>query len=193
LTGKSGSSRDARVSDGMTRPDLERILYRGHPAVGTLRAAYQFALLAASGEFKGLLVVEAENEWAVASIEKLLMRDGYVSPSCRILMVFRDHRSAGVRDDVVKEVRFLDFMVDYVDSDRLVQADALECFSRSLSAEDRAAAKERISRRASRPVQAIVPPPHRPAPPNPFHQKDGVNAFTEIFPNPFPSGPDEFA
>lgn len=176
----------------MERPDIERILYAGHPAVGTSRAAYQFAVLSASGALTGLLVVEAENEWAVASVEKLLLRDGFVNPSCRVLVVFRDHRSAGVRDGLVREMPYVDFMLDVVDSDRLIQADALECFSRSLSPEEREHARARIQSKGDRRTLPAPAEPSRPVP-NPFHSKDGVNAFTEIYPNPFPSAPSRSA
>lgn len=190
MTAGAVSQPGAPIERNMGRPNLERILYAGHPAVGTSRAAYQFAILSDSSALSGLLVVEAENEWAVASVEKLLLRDGFVNPSCRVLVVFRDHRSAGVRDGLVREMSYVDFMLDIVDSDRLIQADALECFSRSLSPGEREHARARIQSKGDRRTLPAPPPAPVAAPvPNPFHSKDGVNAFTEIYPNPFPPAP----
>lgn len=131
-------------------PDFDKILYEGHPANGTDRAAYQFLIFDPStGTPVRFLLVEAEDPWAVATLEKILLWDGKVNDTCRIIAIFRDHRVAGVRDDLIEEVPYTDFMLDIVDPERLMARDAsgnqvaLACFVNSLPR----AARDRVLRR----------------------------------------------
>ena len=143
----------------MDEPDFAKILYEGHPADGTERAAYQFLIAdPATGAPVRFLLVEADNAWAVATMEKILLRDAKVADNCRIIAVFRDHRVAGVRDDLLEEVPFTDFMIDIVDPERLngnpvVQA----CFSKSLEPDARAYVLGRIQEAAARPAARPAP------------------------------------
>jgi len=130
----------------MDQPDFAKILYEGHPADGTERAAYQFLISdPATGAPVRFLLVEAENPWAVATLEKVLLRDARVSDNCRIIAVFRDHRVAGVRDELLEEVPFADFMVDIVDPERIDGSPVVQaCFSKSLEPEARAHVLRRL-------------------------------------------------
>jgi len=151
----------------MDEPDFAKILYEGHPADGTERAAYQFLISDPStGAPVRFLLVEAENPWAVAALEKILLRDARVSDNCRIIAVFRDHRVAGVRDDLLEEVPFTDFMVDIVDPERLESQVVQACFSKSLEPKAREYVLGRIREAESgvHTVSRTAAPARRPAP-----------------------------
>jgi hypothetical protein len=125
-------------------PNLNKILYKDHPAIGTKRAAYQFLIEGSNGTPVRFLLVEAENPWAVAAIEKILLRDARISNNCRIIAVFRDHRFAGVRDELLEEISFVDFIVEMVDSERLQDPIVSFCMKKALSKEEKEHARERI-------------------------------------------------
>lgn len=170
------------VDEGMDEPDFAKILYEGHPAEGTERSAFQFLISdPATGAPVRFLLVEAENAWAVAAIEKILLRDGRVNDTCRIIAIFRDHRFAGVRDDLLEEVPYADFMVDIVDHDRLTGSPVVAaCFSKSLSAKERT----RVARRAAEsagpsPARAEpIPAPAPGGPPGPVPESGNSDILT---------------
>ena len=132
-----------------------RILYEGHPSIGTKRAVFLFALGQGPTRF---LSVETNNPWAVLCMERLLLVDGKASDACQVLQVIRDHRNTGVRHSMTEEIPFVDFMLDIVDMDRLLGGDqddviVLETFKNSLSAEE--------NKRAIQKLQAIQNAPKR--------------------------------
>ena len=107
---------------------LNQILYEGHPSLNTHRAVYMFAL---GSRF---LLVEAENRWAVLALERILLQGGQVSENCRVMAIFRDTQSLGVRDELVAEVPYVDFMMDIVDFERVFEDQIVRhCFGQSLS------------------------------------------------------------
>lgn len=118
----------------------EAILDRDHPSFGTAQATFQFAMEdVRTGALSRLVSVEAKNPYAVAAIERVLVKnDQRVSPNCRVLCVFRDCRSVGVRDDLVEEVPYVDFMTDIVEPGWLLSdAGIAACFSKSITPEER--------------------------------------------------------
>jgi len=118
---------------------MDNILDKDHPSFGTKNAAFLFAI------GTRFLTVEAKNPYAVAALERLLMNNNQsVSDTCRVICVFRDYHNVGVRDDLVEEVSYVDFMTDIVNpSWLLTDTVTVTCFSKSISPEDRKHAMER--------------------------------------------------
>jgi hypothetical protein len=110
-----------------------QLLPAGHPSFGTKRALFLFVI----GQERNLLSVEATNEWAVLSLERLLSVDGKVSDVCEVLQVIRDYRTVGTRSEAVVEVPYPDFMTDIVDPNRMASdVCAMEAFKNALSPEE---------------------------------------------------------
>lgn len=115
------------------------LLDRDHPSFGTSNATFLFALQDDRGGVVRFLVVEAKNPYAVATIERILVQnDQQVAPNCRVLAAFRDARNTGVRDDLVEEVSYVDFITDIVEASWLL-ADPVNttCLSQSITAEEK--------------------------------------------------------
>jgi len=93
-----------------------------------------------------MLLVEAKGPWAVQTVERILLTDGKVSENCSVLMVHMDCPLIGLRDDIVEQVSYVDFMLDVVSPDRLL-ADALvtTSFRQSLTDEERQYASLKLS------------------------------------------------
>jgi len=116
---------------------INQILYEGHPSSNTNRAVYMFAL-ASGDQVSRFLLVEAENRWAVLALERILLQGGQVSDNCRVMAIFRDTLSLGVRDALVTEIPYVDFMTDIVDLGRIVEDPiAKYCFGQSLSSDQK--------------------------------------------------------
>jgi len=118
---------------------MENILDQNHPSFGVETAMFLFAIGAKN------LVVEAQNQYAVATLERLLIRNNQqVSEKCRVLCVFRECTEAGVRDDAVDEVPYIEFMMDIVNPKWLMNDKVtLACFNHSCSPKERTHALNR--------------------------------------------------
>lgn len=99
---------------------MSRYLTTSHPSHGCKQAYFLFGLRAGSG-FSKMLIVLAENEHAVAFVERLVASDNRVSPTCELLSVHRDCSSIGARSDMVEEVPFGNFALDMVERSRVTR------------------------------------------------------------------------
>lgn len=118
---------------------MEDILDKDHPSFGTEVATFLFTI------GSKLVVVEAANSHAVAVIERILILNGQtVSDTCRIICVFRDCCRTGVRDDLVEEIPYVEFMTEIVDPSKLLDDPVtLDGFGKSLTPEEREYAASR--------------------------------------------------
>lgn len=124
--------------------DMEpNLLDPRHPSFATERATFMFALTDRSGAPRKFVLVEANNRWAVQTVEWVLGDGQAASPTCRCMAIFRDLQSLGTRDDMLEEVPYADFMLDIVDQDRLAQVE--DAFNRSLSDEEREYVNEKLA------------------------------------------------
>lgn len=99
---------------------MSRYLTTRHPSHGCKQAYFLFGVRAGSG-FSKMLIVLAENEHAVAFMERLVAADNRVSPTCELLSVHRDCSSIGVRSDMAEEVPFGNFALDMVERSRVTE------------------------------------------------------------------------
>lgn len=123
-----------------------------HPSFGTSQAWFMFGM-----RFKGsitkILLVDAKTPWAVQCIERLLGDDQKVSDTCECISVFRDC-DIGIRNDLIEEVSFQEFMEVIVDKKRLLDDGlTIEAFGNALKAPKQLKAPES--------GRHIVPPPRR--------------------------------
>jgi hypothetical protein len=96
------------------------LLTREHPSFGFDKVAFLF------NENGKLILVEAENSWAVQVIERILLQDKTVSPTCRVLAVFRNVTNIGLRtDDDIESINYVDFMIDKVEPSRILADSAM--------------------------------------------------------------------
>lgn len=113
-----------------------------HPAFGYNQAWYLFALTNERGMAR-ILLVEAPNPWAIQTMERVVAKDGRVSPNCELLSMHL--YPIGVRSNRVNHVGYVDFMLDMVEQNRIL-ADALvaHSFHMSLSDQDKAYANIKL-------------------------------------------------
>lgn len=105
------------------------LLTKSHPSFGHSFVAFLFK------EGEKLILVEAKNSWAVQVIERILLQDKAVSPTCHVLLVFRDSENIGIRSESVQEVKYVDFMIDHVEPSRIM-TDAAMAYSFRCSLSD---------------------------------------------------------
>jgi hypothetical protein len=160
------SEQDHKIIDSVmgqeSVPDRKicnRILYEGHPSFGTCRAVFVFAL--GQGPTR-IILVEAQNAWAVLCIERLLLADGKVSKTCQSIGVIREYRNVGTRHEMAEEIPFVDFILDIVDMPKLMGDPlVLETFSRSMSDNEReyALGKLQLIQKQDNSVSTLATPP----------------------------------
>jgi len=111
---------------------MENVIDRDHPSFGAKRATFLFAI------GTKLLLVEADNPYAVATIERILVNNNQmVSETCRVLCVFRNCDS-GIRDESVDEVFYIEFITDIVDPNHILNDDITStCFGKSVNQKER--------------------------------------------------------
>lgn len=140
------------------------LINQDHPSFGCEQAYFLFALQDHRGQsVTKLFLVETTCAWAVQTMERLLLKDGFVSNNCFILSVHRDCGSIGIRAEILEQVSYVDFMLDIVDSGRLL-ADALisTSFHRSLTEEEKEYATQKIgamNASAEKPTAKAIPKP----------------------------------
>jgi len=112
---------------------MKNILDKSHPSYYAKRATFLFAI------GNKILLVEAKNQHAVATLERVLINhDQTVSKTCRVLCVFRNCDDSGIRDENVDEVLYIEFMTDIVDSNYILSDDITSaCFGQSVTLEER--------------------------------------------------------
>ena len=160
------SEQDRKIIDNVmgqvSEPDRKiynRILHEGHPSFGTCRAVFIFAL--GQGPTR-IILVEAQNAWAVLCIERLLLADGKVSKICQSIGIVREYRNVGTRHEMAEEIPFVDFILDIVDMSKLMgDPIVLETFSRSMSDNERKYALDKLQliQKQNNSVSAPPPPP----------------------------------
>lgn len=148
-----GSVSPAGASVGQ---DMEpNLLDPRHPSFSTERATFMFALTGRDGAPRKFLLVEANNRWAVQTMEWVLGDGQSASATCRCMAIFRDLQSLGTRDDMMEEVQYADFMLDMVDPDRLAQVE--DAFNWSLSDEEREYVNCKLAAADEAPAPAPAP------------------------------------
>ena len=134
------------------------LIGRDHPSFGICHAWFLFSVTDLKvGRISRLLLVETRNAWAVQTLERIAY-DGKASPNCELLTVHREC-DIGIRSNMVEEVQYVDFMLDMVHPDRLLR-DALVTtgFQRSLTPEEVAYAKQKMSESPCAPMLASSEP-----------------------------------
>jgi len=135
---------------------FQGILDRDHPSFGTRNAVFMFALVGRDGVSRFILV-EANNSYAVLTIERILLQDQRVSDNCHMVAIFRDNRNLGTRGDLIEEVPYVDFMTDIVESGRILEDSVMiECFTRSLTPQEKIYASAKLRELARQDSQENV-------------------------------------
>ena len=132
-------------------------LDKNHPSFGTERATFLFALSVRDGEPRRFISVDATNANAVACIEYVIQPDQMASEKCSLIAVFRGVTSVGVRDDLMTEIPYVDFMVDILSSKRLLSDPSITTlFSMSLTGNQKLECERKLSEMQSE-VETIIP------------------------------------
>lgn len=126
------------------------LLDSSHPSFGCKSAWFQFAILSSDGAIRKLLVVEANSEEFVETLELLLLVDGFVSKTCHVVSVFRESDSVGMRSPIIEESSMIEFMADIVDTERLRDSRVLQTFVGALTSAQRNAFRSKLEARAER-------------------------------------------
>lgn len=122
-----------------------KTLDRSHPSFGCNRALFIFFMDPPKGK-RRMVLVEAHNANSVALLERLSIRDQRVSQFCSLGSVVRDFTSVGTRSDEVIEVSIPDFVLDFVDRNRLIDdMVSMTLFRDSLSDSEREYVENRLS------------------------------------------------
>ena len=124
---------------------MDPILDTSHPSFGAESVAFQFAIENPRTGTR-FIVVEAKNKHAIAVIEKVLLANHQkVASNCRVLCVFRNYTSVGVRDDLIEEIPYIDFVTDIVDPGWLLALGSTVAthFSLSITPEEQKLAVEK--------------------------------------------------
>jgi len=117
-----------------------------HPSFGCSQALFVFAIKNPHGEgFGRILLVKAENPWAVQTIERVAW-EGQVNPTCELLSVHREVTDLGTRSDLAEEIGYVDFMLDIVETSRLLEDVSITtAFDQSLTDKDRKYARAKLA------------------------------------------------
>lgn len=112
-----------------------------HPSFGCGEAAFIFAKLI-PGPFGGiekLILVETKNEWAVQTIERiLLIFNNEVNEGYKVMAAFRDCSTIGIRNVELVEIEYIDFMMNIVNHAYIINDPiTATVFERSLTDETR--------------------------------------------------------
>jgi hypothetical protein len=123
-----------------------------HPSYETETAAFMFAVSGREGAIRKFIIVEANNRLAVHTIERVIAPTQAASETCRCIAIFRGLESLGTRDSLLEEVPYVDFMLDIVSQDLLMDdSAAVEGFNKSLSKEECEYARRKIEAEGDRP------------------------------------------
>jgi hypothetical protein len=145
-----------------------------HPSFGYGQAWFTFALINSSGILIRLLMVEAKNPWAIQTLERIVLEDGKVSPTCELLSVAKHCTELDTRSETTVKVKYVDFLLDIVEPRRLIK-DALvaTAFDKSLTPDERRYAEVKMAAiiKADEAAQDLTrvaspgsPPPRYPLP-----------------------------
>jgi hypothetical protein len=141
---------------------LSDVVDQTHPSFGCQQAWFTVAVCkpGSPGAITRLLLVEARNEWAVATIERVAASDGgRVSPNSFIVAVHRNCSDVAMRSALVDEIDYVDFMLDLVEPGRILQdAVTATAFRSSLDGEDLTRARMKLKNYAPAPVMKEDPP-----------------------------------
>lgn len=89
----------------------------GHPSYGCAQVAFLFAkeIPGPFGGIEKLILVEAPNEWAVQTLERILaLFKNQVNENYRAIGAFRNCSSIGIRSKDLVEISYTEFMIDIV-------------------------------------------------------------------------------
>lgn len=122
------------------------IFDRSHPSFGTAQAVFMFALTdMTTGAMNRFLLVEVTNPYAVITLERLVHQDSKVADNCTLVAVFRDNQSVGIRHELLEEVPYVDFMLDIVSIERILDDSVVSTtFKQSLSPEEASYASRKL-------------------------------------------------
>lgn len=123
----------------------ESILQPSHPSYGCDQAWFVFGVVNSRGDITRVLIVEAKNTWAVQTLERVSNKDNKVNDYCELMTVGRKCSSLGTRSDRAVEVSYVDFILDIVEPNRLLEDYYVSTtFSRSLSDTEREYAAKKL-------------------------------------------------
>lgn len=89
-------------------------------------------------------MIHAPNRWAVQTLERILVvGNGYVNPTMKIVGVFRNTGNVGIRDSLLREISYPEFITSVVAHSHLVE-DPVTSFAFSKSLEDPTLRKEAL-------------------------------------------------
>lgn len=164
-----GWFRSPKVVDGQTdfvTVDMKPadMIDQHHPSFGCEQAWFTVAVSRPNGPgVTKILLVEAKNAWAVQTIERIAVDGGRISRTCQVLAIHRDCSDVGIRSDLVEEISYVDFMIDIVDPDLLLEDPMTATgFRNSLNEEERAYASAKLASVPSRPVTPVRLVPRAP-------------------------------
>jgi len=132
--------------------EFPTVLNVNHPSFGCARAVFLFQV----GDHMSM--VEAENIWAVACIERLFLGNPKMG-ECEMLAVFRNCFDTGIRSKNVQIMDYVDFIIDVIPHAKFLESAVMAyTYRMSLDSEqrDRALAK----------LQSITEPVVNPSPVN---------------------------
>jgi hypothetical protein len=112
-----------------------------HPSYGCEKAVFLFRLVSSGN----VVAVEAINGYSVACLERYSIHGQKVSDNCHLIAVIRGFTNVGVRNDGVKEIPYVDFILDIVNRD-ILESDTFgfECFMQSLNEDERSHAERKM-------------------------------------------------
>lgn len=122
----------------------DSILREDHPSYGCKQAWFVFGIVSPSGEITRVVIVEAQNTWAVQTLECVTNKDNKANDYCELMTVGRKCSSIGTRSVRAVEMSYIDFILDIVESTRLFENYYIATtFARSLTDKDRAYAAKK--------------------------------------------------
>jgi hypothetical protein len=115
-----------------------------HPSFGLHRAWYTFGVFSSDGSVKRLMLVEAENVYAINFLESVVQVDGAVSDTCGLVSI--SSQEPQIRSIFLNEISYIDFVLDMVDANRWFESPFLvDIFQKSLSDVDKVVATMKMN------------------------------------------------
>jgi len=162
-----------------------------HPSFGCAKAAFLFAktIPGPFGGIEKLILVEAPNEWAVQTIERiLLIFHNQVNEGYRALGIFMDCSLIGIRSREMEEIEYVDFMINVVNHGCLINDPVTAtAFEKSLNDKTRNRAKKLLDAEAKKLTVQDIKKSAQPAPMHPveFQPKEEFHIIDFPKPKPF--------
>jgi hypothetical protein len=161
-----------------------------HPSFGCTKAAFLFAktIPGPFGGIEKLVLVEAPNEWAVQTIERiLLIFHNQVNEGYRAVGIFMDCSLIGIRSRDMEEIDYVDFMINVVNHGCLINDPVTAtAFEKSLNDKTRNRAKKLLDAEAKKLTTKDIRKSAKPAPVRPIEFEPRQEFKVMDFPKPKP-------